>query len=276
MAEIGKINQLKIVKELDFGIYLNGGEHGEILMPKRYVPDNSKIDDLIDAFVYKDSEDRLIATTEKPLAMVGEFAFLKVVSISTVGAFLDWGLPKDLMVPYREQRHRMEIGKSYIVRVYLDQDTERVVASSRIDHFLDHLPPEFVEGQEVDLLIVSKTDLGFKAIINNTHLGMLYQNEVFQPLKQGQQTKGYIKKIREDKKIDLILEKPGHEKLDELAEKIMLELKENEGYLEVTDKSDPKMIYKRFGTSKKNYKKAIGALYKQRLINIEEFGIRMV
>ena len=276
MAEIGKINQLRIVKELDFGIYLDGGTHGEILMPKRYVPENIKIDDIIETFVYKDSEDRIIATTEKPLAMVGEFALLEVVSVSTVGAFLNWGLPKDLLVPYREQRQSMETGKKYVVYVYLDENTERVVASSKIDHFLGNVPPEFEEGQEVDLFIVSKTELGFKAIINQSHLGMLYQNEVFKPLKQGQKISGYIKKIREDEKIDLSIEKPGYEKLDSLADRIIMELKLNDGFLELTDKSDPKLIYKRFETSKKNYKKAIGALYKQRLILIEEFGIRLI
>jgi uncharacterized protein len=275
MADIGRINKLKIVKELDFGIYLDGGEHGEILMPRRYVPESAKTDDFLEVFIYKDSEDRLLATTETPAAMVGEFAFLEVVSVTTVGAFLGWGLPKDLMVPYREQRQRMETGKKYIVRVYLDEDTERIVASSKIDHFLDNLPPEYKEGQEVDLLISSKTDIGFKAIINNSHTGMLYRNEVFKPLKQGQKMKGYIKKIREDDKIDLSLEKPGHEKLDELAEKILHVLKENEGFLELTDSSEPEKIYRHFGTSKKNYKKAIGALYKKRLITMEEFGIRL-
>jgi uncharacterized protein len=276
MAEIGKINQLRIVKELDFGIYLDGGPHGEILMPKRYVPENCKVEDIINAFIYRDSEDRIIATTETPLAIVGEFAYLKVVSVSTVGAFLDWGLPKDLMVPYREQRHRMEINKNYIVYIYIDKSTERIVASSKVEGFLDNLPPEFEEGQEVDLLIASKTDLGYKSIINNSHLGMLYQNEVFQTLKQGQKIKGFIKKIREDEKIDLCLEKPGFEKQDKLAEKILEELKDNEGFLSITDKSDPKTIYKQFGTSKKNYKKAVGALYKQKLIVIEEFGIRLL
>jgi predicted RNA-binding protein (virulence factor B family) len=276
MAEIGKINQLKIVKELDFGIYLDGGTHGEILMPKRYVPENAKVDDIIDAFIYRDSEDRIIATTEKPIALVGDFACLNVVSVSTVGAFLDWGLPKDLLVPYREQRHRMEVGKKYIVYVYIDTTTERIVASSKVERFLDNIPPEYEENQEVDLFIVSKTDLGYKAIINNSHLGIIYKNEVFQTLVQGQKIKGYIKKIREDEKIDLCLEKPGYEKLDTLAEKILSELKVNEGFISITDKSDPKTIYKQFATSKKNYKKAIGALYKQRLITIEEFGIRLV
>jgi len=276
MAEIGIINKLRVVKELDFGIYLDGGDHGEILMPKRYVPENCKPEDIIDAFIYRDSEDRIIATTERPLAMIGEFAYLKVVSVSTVGAFLDWGLPKDILVPYREQRHSMEVGKKYIVRVYLDHDTERIVASAKIDRFLDNLPPEFEEGQEVDLLIVSKTDIGYKSIINSSHFGMLYQNEVFKTIKQGQRIKGFIKKVREDEKIDLCLEKPGFEKLDSLAEKILEMLKDNEGFLSVTDKSDPEKIYKQFGASKKSFKKAVGALYKQRLIKIEEFGIRLL
>jgi uncharacterized protein len=276
MAEIGVINQLRVVKELDFGIYLDGGDHGEILMPKRYVPEDCKIDDVIDAFIYRDSEDRIIATTERPLAMIGEFAFLKVVSVSTIGAFLDWGLPKDILVPYREQKHGMDVGKKYIVRVYLDHDSERVVASTKIDRFLDNLPPEFEEGQEVDLLVVSKTDIGYKAIINNSHSGILYQNEVFQTIKQGQRIKGYIKKVREDEKIDLCLEKPGYEKLDKLAETILRELKDNEGFIALTDKSDPEKIYKQYGASKKSFKKAVGALYKQRLILIEEFGIRLI
>jgi len=276
MAEIGLINKLRVVKELDFGIYLDGGDHGEILMPKRYVPENCKPEDIIDAFIYRDSEDRIIATTERPLAMIGEFAYLKVVSVSTVGAFLDWGLPKDILVPYREQRHSMEVGKKYIVRVYMDHDTERVVASSKIDRFLDNLPPDFDEGQEVDLLIVSKTDIGYKAIINSSHSGIIYMNEVFQTIKQGQLIKGFIKKVREDEKIDLCLEKPGYEKLDSLAEKILVQLKDNEGFLPFTDKSDPEKIYKQFQASKKSYKKAVGALYKQRLIEIEEFGIRLI
>jgi uncharacterized protein len=257
MAEIGKINQLKIVKELDFGIYLDGGAHGEILMPKRYVPEQAKIDDIIDAFIYRDSEDRIIATTEKPIALVGDFACLKVVSVSTVGAFLDWGLPKDLLVPYREQRHRMEVGKKYIVYLYIDTTTERIVASSKVERFLDNVPPEYEENQQVDLFIVSKTDLGYKAIINNLHLGIIYKNEVFQTLVQGQKIKGYIKKIREDEKIDLCLEKPGYEKLDTLAEKILSELKINEGFISITDKSDPKTIYKQFATSKKIIKKLL-------------------
>ncbi len=275
MAEIGKLNELKLVKELDFGIYLDGGEHGEILMPKRYVPEGCKPEDIIQAFIYRDSEDRLIATTEKPFAMVGDFALLKAVSVTTVGAFFDWGLSKDLLVPYREQSHAIEIGKKYVVYVYLDTESQRIAASTKIDRFLDNLPPVFKPDEEVSLFLVSKTELGYKAIINNTHTGIIYKNEVFQSLKQGQLIKGYIKKIREDHKIDLYIQKNGPVLREELTTKILAYLKENGGAMDITDKSDPKVIYKQFEVSKKIFKVAIGTLYKQRLILIEENLIRL-
>ncbi len=275
MAEIGKLNELKVVKELDFGIYLDGGEHGEILMPKRYVPEGCKPEDIIQAFIYRDSEDRLIATTEKPFAMVGDFALLKAVSVTTVGAFFDWGLSKDLLVPYREQSHAIEIGKKYVVYVYLDIESQRIAASTKIDRFLDNLPPVFKPDEEVSLFLVSKTELGYKAIINNTHTGIIYKNEVFQSLKQGQLIKGYIKKIREDHKIDLYIQKNGPVLREELTTKILAYLKENGGAMDITDKSDPKVIYKQFEVSKKIFKVAIGTLYKQRLILIEENLIRL-
>ncbi len=274
--EIGKINELKVVKEVDFGVYFDGGEYGEILMPKRYVPKDCNLEDTISVFVYRDSEDRLIATTEMPMAMVGDFALLEATSVTTVGAFLDWGLPKDLLVPYREQRHKMEKGKKYIVYIYLDNESKRIVASSKIDRFLDNLPPEYKENQEVDLFITGKTEIGYKAIINGSHTGMLYENEVFQTIKQGQRLKGFIKKIRDDEKIDLCLEKPGFEKQDTLSETILNYLKNNEGFIELTDKSAPEKIYATFKTSKKNFKKAVGSLYKKRLIKIEENGIRQI
>lgn len=274
MLEIGKINELKVVKEVDFGIYLDGGEYGEILMPKRYVPKDCKPEDLLKVFIYRDSEDRLIATTETPKAMVGDFALLKAASITTVGAFMDWGLPKDLLVPYREQNGKMERDKNYVVKVYLDNESQRIVGSTKINRFLDNLPPEFKENQEVDIFIIGKTDLGYKAIINNTHTGMLYKNEVFQTIKQGQTLKAFIKKVRDDEKIDLCLEKAGFEKQDSLSERILEYLKDNEGFLELTDKSSPEKIYEVFQTSKKNFKKAVGALYKKRMIKIEDNGIR--
>ena len=276
MAEIGKLNTLRVVKEVDFGLYLDGGEHGEILIPKRYVPENCKPEDNIEVFIYLDSEDRIIATTEKPYIKVGEFAMLQVVAVNQIGAFLYWGLPKDLLVPFREQKQKMEEGKWYIVTAYLDPDSKRLVASAKIDKFLDNLPPDYEDGEEVDLLISGESDLGFNAIINSMHLGVLYKNEVFQPLKKGDKIKGYIKKIREDEKIDLILQKPGYQKVDDISMKIVDILKEHGGFIAITDKSDPDTIYNLFGVSKKTFKKAIGSLYKLRIISINDEGIKLV
>ncbi|NVO09251.1 MAG: GntR family transcriptional regulator [Bacteroidales bacterium] len=276
MAEIGKLNSLRVVKEVDFGLYLDGGEHGEILLPKRYVPENAKPEDILEVFIYLDSEDRVIATTETPYIMVGEFACLKAVAITSMGAFLDWGLMKDLFVPFREQKQKMEEGKWYVVTVYLDYDSKRLVASAKIEKFLDNLPPEYDAGEEVDLLISGETDLGFNAIINNKHSGVLYKNEVFQPLKKGDRIKGYIKKIREDEKIDLILQKAGYQKVDDISMRIVDVLKEHKGFIAITDKSDPDTIYNLFGVSKKTFKKAIGSLYKFRVISIEDKGIRLL
>jgi len=276
MVEIGKLNTLRVIKEVDFGLYLDGGEHGEILIPKRYVPENCKPEDNIEVFIYLDSEDRIIATTEKPYIKVGEFAMLKVVAVNQMGAFLDWGLPKDLLVPFREQKQKMEEGKWYVVTAYLDYDSKRLVASAKIDKFLDNLPPEYEAGEEVDLLISGESDLGFNAIINSKHLGVLYKNEVFQPLKKGDRIKGFIKKVREDEKIDLILQKPGYQKVDDISLRIVDVLKEHGGFIAITDKSDPDTIYNLFGVSKKTFKKAIGALFKLRIISIEEKGIRLL
>ncbi len=276
MTDIGKINNLKIVKEVDFGIYLDGGEHGEILLPSRYVPENCKVDDNIRVFIYLDSEDRFIATTERPYAMVGDFASLKVVAVESVGAFLDWGLPKDLLVPFREQSPNMEKGKSYMVRIYVDKKSNRIAATTRLDRYLDNEPVCFQAGEEVELLICNQTDIGYKAILNNTHWGVLYSNEVFQPLTSGQKTKGYIKKVRDDNKIDLCMHKPGYKRVDDVTEIILDVLKKKGGLLPVTDKSSPETIYKLFGVSKKTYKKAIGAIYKKKLITIENDGIKLV
>lgn len=184
MTEIGKLNTLSVVKELDFGIYLDGQQLGEILMPRRYVPAGTKPGDKLEVFIYLDSEDRFIATTEKPFAMVGDFALLDVVGVNSIGAFLDWGLPKDLLVPFREQKQKLEVGKSYVVYVYLDVETNRIVASAKPEKFLDRSPANFEEGEEVDLLILSKTDLGYKAMINKTYTGVLYKNEVFESLEK--------------------------------------------------------------------------------------------
>lgn len=276
MVEIGKINTLTVVRETENGVYLDGGEHGEILMPQKFVTEEVKKIGTAVVLVYTDSEDRLVATTETPIAMVGEFAVLKAVAISKFGAFLDWGLPKDLLVPFREQKADMVEGRSYLVYVFLDLQTNRIAASAKIDKFLDNTPPEYEVGEEVDLIIVEETDLGYKAIVNEEHWGILYRNQTYQSLENGQKVKGYINKIREDDKIDLLLEKPGYEKVDAISQKILDELKENKGFMAVSDKSSPEMIKAMFGISKKNFKKAIGGLYKKRLISFESDGIKLI
>ena len=276
MVEIGKINALEVVRETDNGLYLDGRELGEILMPKKFITDKVRSQGWADVFVYSDSEDRLVATTEKPLAMVGEFAFLKVVAISRFGAFLDWGLPKDLLVPFREQKADMVEGRSYLVYLFVDMLTKRIAASAKVDKYLDNTPPEYDLGDEVQLLIAEETDLGYKAIVNNEHWGMLYKNQLYQTISLGQKINGYINKVRDDEKIDLLLEKPGYEKVDAISQKILDELKQNRGFMAVSDKTSPDMINALFGISKKNFKKAIGSLYKQRLITFDSDGIRLV
>jgi len=276
MLEIGRLNNLRVVKKVDFGVYLDGEEFGEILLPKKYVPKDCLLDSIIEVFIYLDSEDRIIATTQKPYAMVGEFAELKVVSVSAVGAFLDWGLQKDLLVPFREQKQKLIKGKSYVVYVYFDEKSERIAASTKLNKYLGKSPIDFQPREEVDLLIYDETEIGYNAIINNTHMGLIYKNDIFQTLETGQKIKGYIKNIREDDKIDLLLQKPGYGKVDDLSQKILELIKQHDGFVSVTDKSPPEIIYKIFGVSKKTYKKAIGALFKKRLITIEDDGIKLV
>ncbi|MBD9178583.1 MAG: GntR family transcriptional regulator [Odoribacter splanchnicus] len=275
MIEIGKFNTLTVIKLVDFGVYLDGEERGEILMPKEYVPDNCSPDDEVRVFIYFDSEDRIVATTENPYVQVGEFAFLKVVAVSGVGAFLDWGLRKDLMVPFREQRETMLEGHSYLVYAYVDKASDRIVASTKIDKYLDQVFPEYEPGQEVDVLIARKSDLGYSVIVNNAHWGLIYQNEIFQPVKIGQKLKGYIKEIREDEKIDVSLQPAGYAKIDGLSKMILDKIRDNGGVLDISDKSAPEEIYNLFGCSKKNYKKAIGALFKRGMIDIDVDEIRL-
>jgi len=275
MIKIGRFNKLRIVKELGFGLYLDGAEAGEILLPRRYVPQNFEIDEIIEVFIYKDSEDRIIATTELPYAISGEYALLKTKSVDKFGAFMEWGLMKDLLVPFSEQQVRMEQGKKYIVRVLIDELTQRIVGSSRIEKFLDLTPPEFIEGEEVDVLIANQTELGYKVIINSSHTGIVYQNEVFRPIERGQKLKAFIRKVREDHKIDVCLNKPGYEKIDSLTDRILNKLHEVGGFIPLNDKSDSQEIYELFYESKKTFKKAVGALYKQKKILIEENGIRL-
>jgi len=276
MVEIGRINTLQVVRETDNGFYMHGEELGEILMPKKFITDEVRNLGWADVFVYSDSEDRLVATTEEPFAMVGDFAYLKAVATSKYGAFLDWGLPKDLLVPFREQKADMIEGKSYLVYIFLDEITKRIAASAKLDKFLDNTPPEYEPGDEVQLLIADETDLGYKAIVNNEHWGMLYKNQLYQSLSHGQKITGYINKVRDDEKIDLLLEKPGYEKVDAISQKILDELKLNRGFMAVSDKTSPEMIQVMFGISKKNFKKAIGNLYKKRMITFDSDGIRLI
>lgn len=277
MITIGKTYKLKALKKLDFGVYLDAEDLYEVLLPKKYVPRDLVMGEEIEVFLYLDSEDRPIATTLVPKAQLGEFAYLSVVDINDTGAFLDWGLEKDLFVPFGEQHRPMELDHSYIVYLYLDKIKGRITASSKIDKFLDdEKPHDFTPQQAVKLLIANSTDLGFKAIINNSHWGVLYENEVHQRLSFGQSIDGFIKRIREDGKIDLSLQ-GGKETRDKYEKLILDYLKQQpQGFAQVHDKSDPKVISDLFGMSKKAFKKSLGSLYKQKIINIEKDGINLV
>lgn len=272
----GRYNTLKVLKFVDFGVYLDGAEMGEILLPARYVPEECEVGQELEVFIYLDSEDRIIATTEKPYAQVEEFAMLRAVAVNNVGAFLDWGLMKDLLVPFREQKMNMVAGRSYLVYIYVDPDTQRIVASAKLEKFLDNVIPEYQVGEEVSLIVESESELGYNAIINHLHRGILYHDELPGPLNKGQKLKAYIKKVREDKKIDLSLYRPGYQQVDEVSQNILNRLKKAEGFLPLTDKSDAALVFDHFAISKKVFKKAIGALYRQRQISIEENGIRLI
>lgn len=273
MINIGKINQLKVVRQQGANIYLGDNMSGKVLLADRKPP-VCQVGDTLEVFVYVDGEGHLAATVQKPLAQVGDIAWLKVVSLNYVGAFLDWGLPKDLLVPFSEQHHEMEVGRSYLVKVFFD-DQDRIAASTKIDKWLSDEAEGFEAGQKVSLIIADKTDLGVKAIVNNSYWGMLYQNELFQPVRKGQKLDGYIKQIRDDGKIDLSLHQPGYGKVMPLTDKILDRLKANNGVLALSDKSPPEAIYATFGVSKKVFKQAIGALYKQQLIAIEKDAIKL-
>ncbi len=276
MIEIGKRYRLEVVKTVEFGFYLDAESLGEVLLPRKLARPDLAVGDEVDVFLYLDSEDRPIATTKKSKAQVGEFAYLKVLATTEVGAFLDWGLEKDVLVPFAEQHLPMEVGHSYLVYLYIDKVDNRIVASSKINKFLDdEKPHNFKPQQAVDLIIANTTDLGFKAIINHAHWGVLYRDDVFQRLSFGQHKKGFIKHIRPDGRIDLSLQ-GGQETRDKYAKIILNYLVKENGFAPVHDKSDPQLISKLFGMSKGAFKKAIGSLYKKRIITIEKEGIRLV
>ena len=277
MAVIGRMNSLQVVKHTDFGLYLDGGADGEILLPKRYIPSDSpsEVEDWLNVFIYLDSEDKLIATTEKPKVQVGEFASLKVVDINRVGLFLNWGLPKDLLLPHSEEKRPLQIGDYCVVHVFLDKRSKRITATARLDRYLDKLPATYQAGEEVDLLVVESTDMGFKAIINGKHWGLIHKNEAFKFLRSGMQEKGYIKEVRSDGKISLSLQPIGEDLRDSLGEQIMTKLREQGGTLALSDKSSPEAISAHFRASKGNFKKAIDGLYKQGRIVIHADRIEL-
>lgn len=275
MINVGAYNELEVVKQLDFGIYLKDGDT-EILMPTKWVPQDTKIGDKLNVFIFRDSDDRLIATTIEPYATANTFAFLEAKQVNQVGAFLDWGMDKDLLVPFREQSQRLEPGRSYVVFVYVDEETNRLTASTKLNRYIENTNIELRDGDIVDLLIYSETDLGFNAIINNRYSGLIYKNEIYEAIRVGDKIKGYVKHVREDNKIDLSLQKSGFELVDDVKWRILNMMKQNEGFLALTDNSSPEEIKAKFQISKKAFKKAVGALYRERLVKITDKGIELL
>ena len=276
MIKVGKTNTLAITKEVDFGLYLDGGDKGEILMPSRYAPEKFEIGDELEVFIYLDSEDRLVAITDTPYCEVGQCAHLKVTSSSPFGGFLDWGLLKDLLVPFKEQLIPMLVGNSYAVYLYIDV-TGRIAASSKLsDYIKEEEGFDFRKGQEVSLLIARQNDFGYKAVINDEFMGLIHNIDILQPIKVGDKMSGFIKNVREDGKIDLTLQGQGGKSINNLSETILDFIKDEGGETNITDKSPPELIYKTFNASKGNYKRALGKLYRQRLITIEEDKVKLV
>ena len=281
-VKIGDFNRLK-VKELArregygpiFGVYLEGGREGDILMPQKYVPEGIKPGDEIDCFVYLDQEERLVATTEKPLAKVGDFAWLKCSWVNEYGAFLDWGITKNLFCPFREQKKRMEVGNSYIVHIHVDEESYRLMASAKVEHYLSHDKPSYKTNDEVDLLVWQKTDLGFKVIVDNKFGGLVYQDQIFQYIHSGDRLKGYVAQVRADGKLDITLQPTGRRETEDFAQTLLQWLKDNGGECPLGDKSDAEDIKRMFQVSKKTFKRAVGALYKQHLIVLEGNGFRL-
>jgi hypothetical protein len=275
MIQLGRMNSLPIIKIDEKGAWLDADDLGHVFVPQSQLPEAIKEGSTLAVFPYLDGDSELVISADKPLAQVGEFAGLKVISASRIGAFLDWGLKKDLFVPANEQAKPMQTGHTYVVYVYLDRES-RPTATSRLDHYLSIEMPQYEPWEEVDLLICEQTDLGYKVIVNKKFWGLIFYNEIFTTVKIGQRTKGYIKKTHEDGKLDVTLNKPGLARKDEAGEKILARLQKQGGFLPVGDKSSPELIYSQFSMSKGTFKKAIGGLFKQGLITIEDGGIRLV
>lgn len=276
MIELGKLNTLTIASQRDNQCYLDGGELGEIALAETEIPAGKQVGDSLEVFVYVDGKSQTVATLQKPKAQADQVAWLKAVSLSHAGAFLDWGLPKDLLLPFNEAKGKLVEGRFYLVRLFLDE-SNRIAASMMLDDFIQDEAFYCKDGQAVELIIAEHTDLGFKAIVDHKYWGVLYKSEVFQPLKKGQKLSGYIKKVRPDRRLDLMLSQQKYgDKVDTTAQNILSILQKHGGYIALTDKSDPQLIYDTFAVSKKVFKQAIGGLYKQRRIVIEEQGIRAV
>ena len=273
---LGAYNLLKVVKKVDFGMYLDGGVEGEILLPTRYVPEGCKIGDELNVFLYLDQDEKIIATTLEPLAKVGDFACLEVAWVNEYGAFLNWGLMTDLFCPFREQKKRMQKGERYIVYVKLDEESYRIMATAKVDKYLNQDKPAYKHGDEVDLLVQQKTELGFKVIIDNAYGGLIYDNQVFRPLHTGDHLKGYIDRVRPDGKIDVTIQPTGRRQTEEFSDVLLAYLQDNGGHCSLGDKSPAELIADRFKVSKKTFKKAIGDLYRKRLITISDEGIDLV
>lgn len=276
MMKFGKYNSMKVARNVDFGAYLESDDGQEVLLPARYIQSPLQPGDEIEVFVYRDSEDRPVATTERPFAEVGEFAFLQVSDVNPIGAFLDWGIPKDILVPYREQTVKLSRGMVVLVYVYLDDVTKRIVASAKIDKFLGNCYPSYGLGDKVTALIYKRTELGYKAIVDNLFHGMIYENELYAPLEIGQPISAYVKQVRDDGKIDLVLSGSNDGRIGALMAKITKRLTEEpDGFLPLSDSSSPETIREVFQCSKKDFKKAIGHLYRDRKIVISNSGLKL-
>lgn len=277
MVKLGRYNILKVVKNVDFGAYLDGGEGVEILLPTRYISKPLHPGEEIEVFIYRDNEGRLIATTEHPFAQVGEFAFLQVSDVNKHGAFLDWGLMKELLVPYSEQRVKLGRGMIIPAYVYLDDASKRIVASAKIEKFLGNRVPAYKRGDKVKALVLKRTEQGYKTIVDDLFFGMVYENELYEPMEIGETVDAFVKQVRDDGKIDLVLHGGNDGRIDSLAAEVMKRLLDQpDGFLPLNDTSSPEAIRGTFHCSKKDYKKAIGSLYRDRAISIEEYGIRLV
>ena len=275
-VKLGKMNRLTVVRAVDFGMYLDGGDMGDILLPSRYVPEGCRPGDEVDVFLYLDSEERMVATTQRPLAEVGDFACLTVAWVNNFGAFLDWGLMKDLFVPFREQKSKMVKGQSYIVHLHIDEESYRIMASAKVERYLDTGMPPYHAGDEVQALVWRKTDLGYKVIVDNRFAGLVYDSELFRPVRPGDRLTAYVRQVRPDGKMDIALQAPGQRAVADFSQTLLEHLQRNGGRTSLCDKTPAEEIYALFGVSKKVFKKAVGDLYKRRLIALSDDGLRLL